>query len=513
MVGTLGKYRIVAELGRGGSAEVHLCIQTGPSGSGFSKLAVLKLLRADRIDDPEFAAMLVDEARITARVRHPNVVQTFEVGLEGDTPFLAMEYLDGLPLHQLRRRAERQGIEVPVDVSILVLIDALAGLHHAHELADYDGTPLNVVHRDVSPHNIFVTVDGAVKVVDFGIAKAAGRMVETQTGVVKGKVRYMSPEQAMGRVVDRRADVFSSAVILWEGIVGKRFWAGRDDLDIVEALVRRTYDPSPRASDPTIPEELDRICRKALTADLTARYATCAELRSDLEAYLGDRIIAARRQLVTLVSQLYIEDRKRIRAVVEKEMRQVDLTRASDRAIPAAREPANAESVGPFVVPEMTSTELAPTLVRERCDDAIPSPVEPANAKFLGSSSPRKRFRAGAFFGATVVALVAITGVFVAASPQASAHANVADATPFTSVHAALASQIYGRAPVTETAPTAAPAPSAKRSTPAPAAPKTPRPAPPKRKRVPTATPATGTAPQGSLRLDTSDPWSTRSRQ
>jgi tRNA A-37 threonylcarbamoyl transferase component Bud32 len=510
IVETLGKYRMVAELGRGGSAEVYLCIQTGPTGSGFSKLAVVKRLRADRVDEPEFAAMLVDEARITARVRHPNVVQTFEVGLDGDTPFIAMEYLDGLPLHQLGRRAQRQDVDVPFDVGVLIIADALAGLHHAHELVDYDGTPLQVVHRDVSPHNVFVTIDGAVKVVDFGIAKAAGRVVETQTGVVKGKVRYMSPEHAMGHAVDRRADIFSSAVILWELLVGVRFWRDRDEIAIAESLVRRTFDPSPRAVDPSVPEELDRICRKALAADVAERYATCADFRADLEAYLGNRVIAARRALVALVGQLFAEDRKKIRATVEQAMRSVDLTRTSERMVPVRREetsPEDSPSVGPFVVAE--PTELAPTLVmgapREEATRTIIDPT------FLGRVFPRKRFRAGALCGAAGAAVVAAAAcALVVWTPGRDAHAFAAQPTSATTVHAAFASQLLARAPLP--APPAVTASATASAKPAPvSAPRPPQPTPRRNagaKHGPAA--PTAAATQGSLHLDTADPWGSR---
>ena len=154
----------------------------------------------------------------------------------------------------------------PRECQYLVLLDTLAGLHHAHELADYDGTPLQIVHRDVTPHNVFVTYEGQVKVVDFGIAKAVGRASETRQGVVKGKVRYMAPEQAIGQPVDRRADVFSVGVMLWEAATGRRLWKDMDDLNIVQALVGGNVKSSPREVDPAVPEEIDRICRKALAS-------------------------------------------------------------------------------------------------------------------------------------------------------------------------------------------------------------------------------------------------------
>src|SRR5262249_49326902 len=153
---------------------------------------------------------LIDEARIAARLNHPNVVQTFEVGETDQQHFIAMEYLEGESLHRIQAYAD-----LPKELLYLTVLDTLAGLHHAHELLDYDGTPLGIVHRDMSPHNVFVTYQGHAKVLDFGIAKARGRLSQTEDGVVKGKVRYMSREQAMGIELDRRADVFSVGVMLW----------------------------------------------------------------------------------------------------------------------------------------------------------------------------------------------------------------------------------------------------------------------------------------------------------
>ncbi len=317
----LGKYRIIAELGQGGMANVFLAIVEGPLGSGFAKLSVVKRLRSNLADDPEFVAMLVDEARITARLNHPNVVQMLEVGVESDEYFLAMEYLDGQPLHRIERRAARVGRDLTRDMHIAVLCDTLAGLHHAHELNDYDGKPLNVVHRDVNPQNLFVTYDGQVKVVDFGIAKAAGRACETRHGIVKGKVRYMSPEQAMGQPVDRKADIFAVGVLVWQVATGKKLWGELDELAIVQALIAGDYPASPASVVPDVPESIDRICRKALAANPDERYATADEMRVDLEAVLGDRSMSTRRELGRLTAELFDKERGQLRAVVEQATR------------------------------------------------------------------------------------------------------------------------------------------------------------------------------------------------
>ncbi|MEM9696613.1 MAG: serine/threonine-protein kinase, partial [Myxococcota bacterium] len=241
---TFGKYRPVAELGQGGMADVILALSQGPI--GFNKLVVIKRLRSHLADDPEFVGMLIDEARLAARLNHPNIVHTNEVGEIDGTFFIAMEYLEGQPLHRIKRRAKRhESLDISLAMELQILADVLAGLHYAHELTDYDGTALQVVHRDVTPSNIFLTYDGVSKVLDFGIAKASGRTTETKTGVVKGKMTYMPPEQALGLEIDRRADIYSVGVMLWEAATGRRMWKGVDDVVILGKLIKGDTGMSP----------------------------------------------------------------------------------------------------------------------------------------------------------------------------------------------------------------------------------------------------------------------------
>src|SRR6478609_2122263 len=206
----LGRYRLIAEIGRGGMAEVYLALLEGDL--GFNKLLVLKRIRPELAEDPEMMAMFLDEARLSARLHHANVVETHEVAQEDGHTFMVMEYLEGQSLHRILHRLRRHG-GLPKAMHFQILADMLAGLHHAHELSDWDETPLGVVHRDVTPQNVFVTYDGRVKVVDFGIAKVRGASSETRAGVVKGKVAYMAPEQARGEPVDRRTDIFAAGVM------------------------------------------------------------------------------------------------------------------------------------------------------------------------------------------------------------------------------------------------------------------------------------------------------------
>jgi serine/threonine-protein kinase len=261
-------------------ANVYLAAVQGSL--GFSKLVVIKKARPELTQDPEFVAMFLDEARLAARLNHPNVVQTLEVGQDGDTYFLAMEYLDGQTLSRLRAHA---WANFTLPLQVRVLADALAGLHHAHEARDFDGTPLEVVHRDATPQNIFVTFNGVVKVVDFGIAKAIDSSSETRAGVIKGKVTYMAPEQVLGQRVDRRADIFAVGIMLWESIAGRRIWKGTPEMGILDALTRGRI-PSIREAAPDAPEVLARACELALAVEREDRYATALEMQEALLGFL-----------------------------------------------------------------------------------------------------------------------------------------------------------------------------------------------------------------------------------
>ncbi|HSN97842.1 MAG TPA: serine/threonine-protein kinase, partial [Candidatus Nanopelagicales bacterium] len=301
----LGKYRLIAELGHGGMAEVFLAVAQGPA--GFNKLTVIKQIRPQLADDPEFLAMFLDEARLAARLNHPNVVQTNEVGHDGNRYFIAMEYLEGQPLNRVLHRIGRD--KIPLAMHLRLIADGLSGLHYAHELADYDGTPLEVVHRDVTPHNVFVTYDGQVKVVDFGIAKAMSSSSETRTGVLKGKVSYMAPEQARGVRVDRRADIFSVGVMLWEAAVGKRLWVGVPDIAILGRLASGDL-PRPSQVRPDVTPELEAVVLKAMALSREARHQTAGELQEDIERLLdrmGERV--AMRDVGQLIAQHFQEER------------------------------------------------------------------------------------------------------------------------------------------------------------------------------------------------------------
>ena len=296
----------------------YLAAVAGPG--GVRTLRVVKRLRRELADDPPLLRMFVEEARITARLRHPNIVQTFDVGEDAGHHFIELEFLEGQTLDALFR-AQRHGASVPLAVVLWVLTQALAGLHHAHEARDLDGRALLVVHRDVSPHNILVTYDGAVKVLDFGIAKAVDSVDDTRAGVVRGKIVYLAPEQARREALDRRVDVFAMGVILWQALTGERLWSDLSDLEICKRLEAGRIE-SPGARHPGVAPALDELCMRALAHDRDARYPTAAAFRAALEGYLdatGARV--GPRQAGEVMNEVFRTARARMGEAIEEALR------------------------------------------------------------------------------------------------------------------------------------------------------------------------------------------------
>lgn len=276
------KYRILALLGEGGTARVWLAMSEGPS--GFSKLVVLKTIRRELLNDQAVVGMFLDEARIAARLNHPNVAQTNQVLEVRGHPVLVMEYLDGVPFSAVLER-QREGNELALAMLLRVVSDALSGLQAAHELQDFDGSDLGVVHRDASPQNLFITFTGQVKVLDFGIAQLASSGF-TETGVIKGKLRYIAPEQLEGERVDRRADLYSMGVVLWEVATARRMWEGLREPTILKRLTNHDL-PRPQDINPAVDDRLAAIIEKSLSKNPNDRYATALEFQSALDSYLA----------------------------------------------------------------------------------------------------------------------------------------------------------------------------------------------------------------------------------
>jgi len=285
--GTAGRYQLCCELATGGMATVYLARAEGPG--GFDKIVALKRIHPHLAREPEFVEMFLDEARLAARIQHPNVCGVFDFGQASGTYYIAMEYLLGETLQTvLARIARRPAFERParwLELAALLVSEAAEGLHAAHELRDDKGELLNVVHRDVSPPNLFVGYDGIVKVVDFGIARARNRMHATTAGTIKGKYTYMAPEQASRGELDRRADVWSLGVVLWELLTCRRLFRRDREAETIMAVCTLPI-PRPSEVDPTVPAELDAIVMRALTREIAGRYATAREMGRDLRRFL-----------------------------------------------------------------------------------------------------------------------------------------------------------------------------------------------------------------------------------
>lgn len=274
----VGDYHILQRLGAGGMATVYLAEKTGRH--GFAKRVALKLMQGHLIESEEHRALFLDEARLAARLNHPNIAQVFDFGQDGDNYFIAMELVEGISLAALRRNP------IPLPALVRIIVDAARGLEHAHFLCDELGRPLRVVHRDVSPQNLMITRAGLVKVLDFGVALSRERSTVTETGLVRGKPAFMAPEQVTGGAVDARADVFALGIMLHEGLTGVPLFR-RDNMYATVRAVMEAPVADPRDVDPSLPDGLVDIVRRALMRDLDLRLGSARELADGLAPFAG----------------------------------------------------------------------------------------------------------------------------------------------------------------------------------------------------------------------------------
>jgi serine/threonine protein kinase len=278
-----GRYTLVKRIATGGMAEIWLARQSGLA--GFNRFVVIKRILSHLSEQSTFVDMFLDEARTSALLNHPNAVQIYDLGREGEAYFIAMEYIAGENLSAIAWRGTQREQPLPIQLAVRIIVDASKALHYAHHLRSSDGRWLRIVHRDVSPQNILVTYDGEVKVVDFGIAKAATRSEHTKTGMLKGKFSYMSPEQCLGAPVDMRADVFALGILLYEMCTGHRLFKHESELMILDMITKRAVVP-PSSLAPHVPAELERIILRALQKEASDRYPHARALQQDLEAFL-----------------------------------------------------------------------------------------------------------------------------------------------------------------------------------------------------------------------------------
>jgi serine/threonine-protein kinase len=321
----LGNNELLIRIGRGGMATVWVARERAAD-SADDRLVAIKAMLANLAAEPEFVRMFVDEVRLVRAIRHPNVVDVYEVGEDQGIMYMSMEWVEGESLHTIIAEAGKRR-PIPPEMAVRIIADAAAGLQAAHELKDDQGRLRGLVHRDVSPHNILLGTSGVVKLVDFGVAKAVGRLSEaTRSGQLKGKFGYMSPEQARGKRVDRRADVFGLGIVLFELTTNRRLFRGQNDVDTLR-LVLSAQVPRPSSIDPEYPRALEQIVMRALDRDLDRRYQTAADLQHDLENYLKEeRIVVARSGVGGLLKRVMGERIELRRAAVRRAVKVLDGT-------------------------------------------------------------------------------------------------------------------------------------------------------------------------------------------
>jgi serine/threonine-protein kinase len=442
-----GRYEVIAEIASGGMATVYLGRALGAA--GFQRLVAIKLMHAQYAKDEDFVAMFMDEARLSSRIRHPNVVATLDLeNDESDGLYLVMEYIEGDGMLSLLRAASKASKRIPAPVAMRIVLDMLNGLHAAHELTGDQGEPLKLVHRDVSPHNVLVGIDGISRITDFGIARAEERLGGTRDGQVKGKLAYMAPEQTSGNPVDRRADVFAVGVCLWESLTGKRLFAGGNDGEVLRNLL---VNPIPRlkSAAPDMPDALEAVCHKALERDADARYGSAAQFADALEEAGGSIGIASARA----VSQHVREVAGDKIAAMQKRARGAMSADAGTSAVrPVSRRRETTD-------PERTVRREEGDLVLEKQSDpnavtgskrmALPPPIVPkqqtvADLSFLAvEEEPAPKSRRTLTIALAGIGVLALAGAGFAAfshhapAPQAThAAPTQAAATPTPPTHA-----------------------------------------------------------------------------
>jgi serine/threonine-protein kinase len=402
----LGRYLLVRELARGGMGSVYLARAEGPGGLG--RVVAVKCVADELCGTGRLVDMFLDEARIASRIVHPNVSTAFDFGEAEGTYFLAMDYLVGEPASRIFEAvraidvAARRALGWPAVVA-RIAADAAEGLHAAHELTDPSGRPMEVVHRDVSQDNVFVTYDGGVRVLDFGIAAARDKLYVTSTGEVKGTIGYMAPEQLEGRAVDRRTDVWALGVVAWELAAGRPLFDRRTSAETATAVVNAPIAPLSEVAE-DVPEALSRIVARALSRDPSARYATARGMGRELVAFLASSPAGAA-DVAEAMATLFPNGRAE-RAAIVREVATAPIARvdAGQRRPPEARSPEAPEPGSP-----RDSDAGAPSRARE------PERPRPSRAKRPHPALVRGRRRrmSAILAGAVALILAVVVGIFI----------------------------------------------------------------------------------------------------
>jgi len=373
----IGRYTLYDVVATGGMAKVH--IGRMESAAGVTRTVAVKRVHPHFATDPDFASMFFDEARLSLRIQHPNVVPTFDVVAEDGELLLVMDYIHGDVLSSLLRQAQKEGSAVPPRIASGIIGGVLAGLHAAHQLHGEDGLPLGIVHRDVSPQNVIVGLDGVARVLDFGVAKAAGRLHTTEQGKVKGKIAYMAPEQLVSGPLDRRADVFATAVILWEVLTGQRLFSadgpGAAAIAVLTSEIRLPSTVNPRL-DPAV----DRVVMSGLSRNVESRYASAEAMAIDLEHVLPPAPPRAISEWVSRLARDKLQSRSQAIAEVESDVGPMRaLARSSAELARSGANEVPSELMGsmPVVLPEQTATLASSTITTDAGAPALPKPRGP----------------------------------------------------------------------------------------------------------------------------------------
>src|SRR5436190_10823109 len=344
-----GKYLLLERIAVGGMAEVFVAKAFGVE--GFERLLAIKRILPTMGEDAEFIRMFVDEARLAVQLAHANIVQVLELGKHDESLYIAMEYISGRDLRQLMERFRKRQQPMPLPQACLIVAEVCEALDHAHRKKDAQGRSLGIVHRDVSPQNVLVSFEGGVKLIDFGIAKAESRLQKTQSGILKGKFSYMSPEQVKGNAVDGRGDIFACGILLWELVCGEKLFTGESDYAVLEKI-RAGAVPSPRSRNPQCPQALEKVILRALAPDPARRYPAASQLHDDLMRFtMASGSVFGSRQLAAWL-------RDELKAGFEKEQQRMRawLAATADDAGPAAS-PRETPAV---IVTDLTQTPREP---------------------------------------------------------------------------------------------------------------------------------------------------------
>ncbi|MEO8874133.1 MAG: serine/threonine-protein kinase [Polyangiaceae bacterium] len=363
-------YEVLESIARGSNADLYLVARRGAL--GVDSLMVLKRMQEGHARDASAVESFLQEARISVRLRHPNIVTTFGCGEDRGVPYLTMEYLEGGSLRDIAKACRKKKVRLTADIVVFIACEVLKGLHHAHTLRDYDGSSLSFVHRDLSPHNVFVTHEGWVKLIDFGISKTTLQNEKTATGIVKGKCAYVAPEQVVGDPLDARTDIFSLGIVLWELLTGRRLMNGTSTYEIMMRVLN-TASPAPSTLVPDLPPGLDAIIVKALSRDPNERFASADAMRKALRApnCLGATPAASAEELAGVMAVLFGSDHAAKKESIQQKMAALGRGGAALESGPVPRasrlSPTSSptSSVAAIPVPVTSSVRL----VRDTCAD------------------------------------------------------------------------------------------------------------------------------------------------